>query len=279
MPASRIIQRTGSAAHVLFTLMVAGLVAGCSSSTTGPEEITLIWQDDFDGSIGTLPDPTKWQFDIGTDWGNEQLEYDTNRPENVSLDGNGHLAITARQESYQGSAYTAGRIKTQGRFAQARGRFEARIRLPVGQGIWPAFWMLGDNIGSVGWPACGEIDIMEYRGQEPNVVHGSLHGPGYSGGSAITGHFTLPGNGFDAGFHTFAIEWDREGIAWFVDGQIYQRRSASDLPSGARWVFDHPFFLLLNVAVGGTFVGDPDESTQFPQTMLVDWVRVYGVAS
>jgi len=257
---------------------VAWIGGGCGSSSTAPEEITLVWQDEFDGPAGELPDPSKWNFDIGTDWGNAQLEYDTARPENVSLDGDGHLAITAREETYQGSSYTSGRIHTQGSFAHTRGRFEARIQLPVGQGIWPAFWMLGDDFGTVGWPACGEIDIMEYRGQEPNVVHGSLHGPGYSGGGAVTGRFVLSGNGFDAGFHTFAIEWDQDNISWYVDGQVYQRRSAADLPSGMRWVYDHPFFLILNVAVGGHFVGSPDATTQFPQTMLVDWVRVYGVA-
>jgi beta-glucanase (GH16 family) len=255
------------------------MVAGCGSSSTGPEEVTLLWQDEFDGPAGQLPDASKWSFDVGTDWGNAQLEYDTDRAENVSLDGEGNLAITAREDSYEGSAYTSGRIKTQGKFARQRGRFEARIKLPVGRGIWPAFWLLGDNFETVGWPECGEIDIMEYRGQEPNIVHGSLHGPGYSGGGAITSRFILPGDGFDAGFHTFAIEWDEEGISWFVDGLVYQRRTPADLRSGARWVFDHPFFIILNVAVGGSFVGAPDESTQFPQTMLVDWVRVYGVAS
>jgi len=271
--------RTRSFVRILIALAAAWSAGGCESSSTAPEEITLIWQDNFEGPAGELPDPSKWKFDIGTNWGNEQLEYDTDRPENVSLDGDGHLAITARRETFQGSSYTSGRINTQGKFAHAQGRFEARIKLPSGQGIWPAFWLLGGNFGSVGWPACGEIDIMEYRGQEANVVHGSLHGPGYSGGAAVTGRFVLPGNGFDADFHLFAIEWDQDSIAWFVDGQVYQRRSAGDLPSGVSWVFDHPFFILLNVAVGGHFVGDPDASTQFPQTMLVDWVRVYGVAS
>ncbi len=260
-------------------MAIAPVIAGngCSSSSTSPGEMTLIWHDEFEGPFGQSPDPRKWRFDIGTDWGNGQLEYDTDRPENVYLDGNGKLAITARAEPYQGSAYTSGRITTQGFFAHARGRFEARIRLPAGQGIWPAFWMMGDNFDAVGWPSCGEIDIMEYRGQEPNVVHGSLHGPGYSGGRAITDSFTIPGNGFDAGFNTFAIEWDRDSISWLVNGQVYQRRSPSDLPSGTRWVFDRPFFILLNVAVGGNFVGPPDSSTRFPQTMLVDWVRVHGV--
>jgi beta-glucanase (GH16 family) len=260
-------------------LAVALIGSGCGSSSTGPEEVGLLWQDEFDGPAGQLPDPTKWAFDIGTDWGNAQLEFDTDRAVNVSLDGEGNLAIVAREESYQGSAYTSGRIKTQGKFARARGRFEARIRLPVGQGVWPAFWLLGNNFESVGWPECGEIDIMEYRGQEPNIVHGSLHGPGYSGGGAITSRFVLPGAGFDKGFHTFAIEWGEEGISWFVDGLVYQRRTPSDLPSGGRWVFDRPFFIILNVAVGGNYVGAPDASTQFPQTMLVDWVRVYGVGS
>ena len=250
---------------------------GCSSAGTDPEEVVLLWEDDFTGEAGQPPDPATWRFDIGTDWGNAQLEYDTARPANVSLDGEGHLAITAREEQYQGAAYTSGRITTRGRPGWLRGRFEARIRLPVGQGIWPAFWMLGENFDAVGWPACGEIDIMEYRGQEPNCVHGSLHGPGYSGGAAVTGRFVLPGDGFDAGFHVFAIEWDEEGIRWFVDGLLYQRRTAADLPPGGRWVFDHPFFIILNVAVGGNFVGAPDASTQFPQTMLVDWVRVYGL--
>ncbi len=258
----------------LLALLAAG---GCSDDSTGPEEVVLIWADEFEGPAGQLPDPARWRFDVGTDWGNDQLEYDTARPENVSLDGQGHLAITAREESWEGQPYTSGRIKTEGLFAHAYGRFEARIKLPVGQGIWPAFWLLGDDFSRVGWPQCGEIDIMEYRGQEPNVIHGSLHGPGYSGGGAITGRFTLPGNGFDQDFHVFAIEWSPGEISWLVDGVLYQRRTPDDLPGNARWVYDHPFFIILNVAVGGNFVGSPDETTQFPQTMLVDWVRVYGV--
>jgi len=236
----------------------------------------LLWADEFDGPAGQLPATSKWRFDIGTDWGNDQLEFDTDRPENVALDGNGNLAIVARAESYEGCDYTSGRINTRGLFAQTRGRFEARLKLPVGHGLWPAFWLLGENIETVGWPSCGEIDIMEYRGQEPNTVHGSLHGPGYSGGGAISGHFILPGNGFDADFHIFAVEWDATGITWLVDGLVYQRRGPADLPAGANWVFDHPFFIVLNLAVGGSFVDGPDASTQFPQTLLIDWVQVYG---
>jgi beta-glucanase (GH16 family) len=258
-------------------LSVVLFVAGCGEDEP-PMEWQLMWQDEFEGPAGQSPDSTKWRFDIGTGvngWGNEQLEYDTDRPENVSLDGEGHLAITAIEESYGGQPYTSGRINTSGLFAQTRGRFQARIHLPVGQGIWPAFWLLGANFDKLGWPDCGEIDIMEYRGQEPRIVHGSLHGPRYSGGNAVTGRldFDQP---FDEGFHVFAVDWDENSVTWTVDGDAYQKRTPSDLPSGASWVFNHDFFIILNVAVGGHFVGDPDTSTTFPQTMLIDWVRVYG---
>jgi beta-glucanase (GH16 family) len=245
--------------------------------TDAAPEWELIWADEFDGAAGELPDPANWRFDIGTDWGNAQLEYDTDRPENVSLDGNGHLAITARRESYQGSSYTSGRIKTQGLFEQERGRFEARIQLPRGQGLWPAFWMLGQNFDTVGWPDCGEIDIMEYRGQEPSRVFGTVHGPGYSGSAAVSRVFDLAQDRFDTGFHVFAIEWGVDYIDWFVDGTAYFRVTPEDVTGS--WVFDQPFFILLNLAVGGTIVGPPGASTPFPQSMLVDWVRVYAERS
>jgi len=249
-------------------------LAGCGGPTDDQSvEWRLVWQDEFDGPAGQSPDLTRWQYDIGTDWGNAQLEYDTNRPENVSLDGAGHLAITAREESYLGSNYTSARITTSGQFEPTYGRFEARIRLPTGRGIWPAFWLLGANIGTIGWPACGEIDIMEYRGQEPSINHGSLHGPGYSGGGAVTRRFDLVGDRFDTGFHRFAVEWGVDYVNWMIDDTTYHSVESSDLPG--QWVFDHPFYIILNVAVGGGFVGPPDASTSFPQTMLVDWVRVY----
>lgn len=256
--------------------LIALLSMTACQEDPAPDEYGLIWADEFEGPAGQLPDPERWQFDIGTDWGNLQLEYDTNRPENVSLDGQGHLAITAREEEYQGQPYTSARIKTQDLFEQTWGRFEARIQVPVGQGIWPAFWMLGNDIDEVGWPRCGEIDIMEYRGHEPRVLHGSLHGPGYSGDGARTNSHTLAQGGFHLGFHVFAIEWSESGIRWEVDGYEYHEVTPSDLPAGTDWVYDHPFFLILNLAVGGRWVGSPDENTEFPQTLLVDWVRVYG---
>jgi beta-glucanase (GH16 family) len=258
-------------------LAVILLGLGCWGGRCGenPQGWELAWSDEFNGGMGESPFPAKWRFDVGTDWGNDQLEYDTARPENVSMDGEGHLVITARQESYLGRLYTSARINTQGYFDQARGRFEARIQLPVGQGLWPAFWLLGANFETVGWPQCGEIDIMEYRGQEPSVVHGSLHGPGYSGGRALTGRYALSEGSFHDGFHVFSVEWGDAGITWYVDDVPYQTLRAADLPSGTPWVFDHPFFIILNVAVGGNYVGSPDQTTTFPQRMLVDWVRVY----
>lgn len=273
-------------AGLLAALMSLGLLTACR----GPAPLTyavaptstgrLVWSEEFTGPAGSLPLSTHWAFDVGTDWGNAQLEYDTARPTNVSLDGQGRLAIVARRESYQGSAYTSGRINTRGLFEQREGRFEARMQMPSGQGLWPAFWLLGADLATNPWPACGEIDIMEYRGQQPGLVHGSLHGPGYSGGNARTKAFALPnGARFDQGFHVFAIEWRTNQITWSVDGIPYQVLTPANLPTGTRWVFDHPFFVVLNLAVGGNYVGAPDASTVFPQTLLVDYVRVYQVGS
>lgn len=238
----------------------------------------LVWEDTFDGAAGSRPSAS-WSFDVGGGgWGNAQLEYDTDRAENASLDGQGHLAITARKEPYQGRAYTSARLTTQGRVETTYGRVEARLRLPPGRGLWPAFWLLGRDFGTAGWPACGEIDVLEARGQAPSVAHGSLHGPGYSAGAALTHSYTLPSGTFTSEFHTFAVEWEASRITYFVDETPYQTLTPEDL-SGQRWVFDHPFFLILNLAVGGTYVGDPDGTTAFPQTLLVDSVRVFERAS
>jgi beta-glucanase (GH16 family) len=162
-------------------------------------------------------------------------------------------------------------LKSQGLFTQTYGRFEARIKIPYGQGMWPAFWMLGNDIDTKGWPTCGEIDIMENIGREPSTVHGSMHGPGYDGGSS----YSLSSGNFSDDYHIFAVEWESNVVRFYVDGTLYETRTPADLPAGATWVFDHPFFILLNVAVGGNWPGSPDQTTVFPQTMLVDYVRVY----
>jgi beta-glucanase (GH16 family) len=247
-----------------------------------PEGYALIWSDEFNGSNGSLPDPAKWTYDIGgSGWGNHELEYYTNRRENARIE-DGKLVITAREEPYNGPDgaefdYTSARLKTQGLFSQAYGRFEARIKLPAGQGLWPAFWMLGDNFGSAGWPKCGEIDIMENVGKEPGVNHGSLHAPSSTATTSdLTATITLPaGQKLSDDFHVYAIEWEPEAIRFYLDANLYATFSAAQWPRGGTWVFDHRFFLILNVAVGGDWPGSPDDTTEFPQTMLVDYVRVY----
>jgi beta-glucanase (GH16 family) len=239
----------------------------------------LTWSDEFNGRNGSSPDPSKWTFETGGGgWGNHELEYYTNRRENAHLQ-DGNLAIQALAEKYKGKDgvsrdYTSARMKTRGKFSQAYGRFEARIRIPHGQGLWPAFWMLGENFDAVGWPRCGEIDIMENIGKEPSTVHGSIHGPGYT--KDIEAHYTLPGQKvFSDDFHLFALEWEPDALRFYVDHDLYVTRTHTDLHPDQVWEFDHPFFVILNVAVGGDWPGNPDASSTFPQTMLVDYVRVY----
>ena len=245
------------------------------------EKWVLVWSDEFNAPNGSAVDSTKWVFDIGADgWGNQELEYYTDRPQNSHIE-NGNLVIEARAEKYKGSAgatkdFTSARIKTVGKFSRTYGRFEARIQLPSGQGLWPAFWMLGDNIDAVGWPACGEIDIMENIGKEPSVNHGSIHGPGYTGGDGIEAHTSLAGGKkLSDDFHIYAAEWEPDEVRFYLDDQLYATQSRASLKPAQKWAFDHPFFLILNVAVGGDWPGNPDTSTVFPQTMLVDYVRVY----
>lgn len=241
----------------------------------------LIWSDEFNGRNGSMPDPAKWKIvDDGSGFGNQELEYYTSRSANLH-EQNGNLVITARHEKYTGQdgasrMYTSARIESQGRFELKYGRIEARIKLPKGQGIWPAFWMLGSDYKAIGWPACGEVDIMENVGSEPSRIHGSLHGPGYSGGNPLSGFYDLPGKQhFSDGYHVFAIEWEPQTMRFYVDNVLYETQNAGNLPPGKVWAFDHPFFLVLNVAVGGYWPGSPNAGTRFPASMLVDYVRVY----
>jgi beta-glucanase (GH16 family) len=236
----------------------------------------LVWSDEFTGTNGTAPDSAAWRHDVSGDgFGNNQLEFDTDRTENAALDGQGNLAITARREQFQGNAYTSARINTSGKFLHGYGRFEAKIRVPTGKGVWPAFWVLGENIGDVGWPQCGELDIMEHNGSVPGEIRGSAHGPGYSGGANVGKPYSVPGGNLDRDFHVYGIEWDPEKVVWFVDDVKYLTVTPADLPGGTQWVYDHDFFVILNVAIGGGFVEPPDDSTPLPQSMLVDYVRVY----
>lgn len=258
------------------------LTIGCATNNESEEARfeEIIWQDEFEvnGSV----DSDLWSFDIGTGeeifgqpgWGNNELQYYTDRQDNIIVE-DGMLKITAREESFQGSRYTSAKILTRGKFERTYGRYEARIKLPFGQGIWPAFWLLGDDSNAtVTWPQIGEIDIMEYRGQEPLVIHGSVHGPGYSAGNAVTDRYVLSNGRFDTEFHLFAIEWSPNSIKYYVDDILYNEITPDDVDG--EWVFnDNTFYIIINVAVGGSFVGPPNDSTPFPQTMLVDYVRVY----
>lgn len=261
--------------------ILSGLIFSISCSNDESQTITtmneIVWADEF--TIDGTPDSSKWNFDIGTGqngWGNNELQYYTDRLQNIEVK-NGMLHIKAVKEAYLGSSYTSAKITTKGVFEQKYGRYEAKIKLPWGQGLWPAFWLLGDDSnGSVIWPQIGEIDIMEYRGQQPTIVHGSIHGPGYSAGEAITKSYSLPNDRFDTDFHIFGIEWGPNYINYYLDDVLYNQITPSSLPAGAEWVFnDNNFYIILNLAVGGSFVGSPNTQTVFPQEMIVDYVRVY----
>jgi beta-glucanase (GH16 family) len=267
---------------IVFSFILVSYSPLCQTASASDRKVwRLTWSDEFNGPKGSPVDSSKWSFDIGGGgWGNNELETYTDRAGNSFVNG-GRLVIKALKETFTGPDnitrhYTSARLLTKNKFSQAYGRFEARIKIPYGQGIWPAFWMLGDNIDTARWPNCGEIDIMENIGKEPSIVHGSLHGPGYSGASGVSAAYTLPsGQKFSDDFHTFAVEWEPNVIRFYVDGLMYKTRTPGDLPPGTSWVFDHPFFIILNVAVGGAWPGNPDATTVFPQQMLVDYVRVY----
>jgi beta-glucanase (GH16 family) len=252
------------------------LLTPVSDTSVCPTGYQLKWSDEFNGSAGTAADGSKWTYDVGNNngWGNSELEYYRSGNSNAALDGSGNLVITAKKESYGGFNYTSARLKTQGLASWTYGHVEARIKIPYGQGMWPAFWAMGTNITSVNWPGCGEIDIMENIGREPNKTHGVIHGPGYSGAQGPSSIYTLPSGKLSDAFHVYAIDWEPNKISWSVDGQVFGTKTPADIGSGHTWVFDHPFFIIMNVAVGGGWPGNPDSSTVFPQKMTVDYVRV-----
>ena len=244
----------------------------------------LVLEDEYDkdGSLNS----EIWNYDTGDGtaqgipgWGNNELQFYTDRTENVSVE-NGYLLITAKEEAFNGATYTSGRIQTKGKFQQKYGRFEARIRLPYGQGMWPAFWLLGDDTNGDVWPQIGEIDAMENVGSAPSEIFGSLHGPGYSGGESIGKSYNLPNDRFDTGFHVFGVEWGPNYINYYVDDVLYNQITPEDVEEETNgegeWVFnDREFYIILNIAVGGNLPGSPNAETEFPQSMLVDYVRVY----
>jgi beta-glucanase (GH16 family) len=242
-----------------------------------------VWRDDFDGELGAAPDASKWTPRVREHGQNAEQDYDTARRENSFLDGQGYLVLRARAEHFVDATglaseqpYTSARLDTRGKLEPMYGKLEARIQLPRGgKGVWPAFWLLGANAEEVRWPACGEVDILEMKGSAPSQISGSLHGPGYSGSNPYTRSRALSAGNFGDDFHVFALEWTAEGIRWLVDGRPFHVRTPSGLAAdGKTWVFDHPFYIIVNLAIGGLFDGNPDEQTAFPQDMTLDYVSV-----
>jgi len=241
------------------------------------------WRDDFDGPAQSAPDPMRWNVEIRPTGQNMELDYDTDDRKNSFLDGDGNLVIQALQEQYvdangvqSAQPYTSARLNTSGKLDQTYGKFEARIKLPQGgKGVWPAFWLLGDNVKDAGWPACGEVDILEMRGSSPNNVISSLHGPGYAGSDSVHDHVELASGAYGDDFHVFTFEWTAEATRFLIDGKPFFVKTAAVMgESGLTWVYDHPFFIILNLAIGGEFDGKPDAATVFPQQMLIDYVSV-----
>lgn len=254
------------------------VLAACSETDPLAERWELVWEDEFDGAADSAPDGDNWVAEEGRGpnddgWGNGELQYYTNRPENVALTGDGQLRIRAVNESYEGAEWTSARITTYGKFAFTYGAVEARMKLPEGQGLWPAFWMLGSNIEDVGWPTCGEIDVVEMF-SDPYQVAGTVHGPGYSAGNAV-GDDLKSDEKWTDDFHVYRAEWDFQHITWYVDEELVLTVNPGKTPGFTPWVFKDDMFLLLNLAVGGTYVPNPDDSTPAINEMLVDYVRVY----
>ncbi|GAA2333863.1 family 16 glycosylhydrolase [Streptomyces kunmingensis] len=270
----------------LLAALSATLVASAATGVARAEPsdvaaAAVTFSDTFDGAAGSAVNSSRWTLETGDNVNNHERQYYTSGTNNAALDGQGHLVITAKKENpanyqcwYGTCQYTSARLNTSGKFSAQYGHVEARMKIPRGQGMWPAFWMLGTDIGSVGWPNSGEIDVMENVGFEPSTVHGTLHGPGYSGSAGVGAGYSLPGGqAFADAFHTFAVDWAPNSIKWSVDGVVYQTRTPADV-SGKTWAFNKPFFLILNLAVGGYWPGDPNSSTAFPAQLVVDSVTV-----
>jgi beta-glucanase (GH16 family) len=243
----------------------------------------LVWSDEFNGAQNSPVDSRRWRHETGGAWGEGELQSYTPRKANSYQDGRGRLVTVARAERFRGADsitrdYTSARISTQDRYSFRYGLFEARLKMPVGRGVWPAFWALGTDIDQSGWPECGEIDVVEYLGQEPTTASGTIHGPRDGGGANADyepGRSIVHTTPLAQDFHTYGVQWLPGSIQFYFDGRPYWSITAADLPAGSRWVFDHPFFLILNIAIGGKWAGSPDASTTFPQALYVDYVRVY----
>jgi len=247
----------------------------------------LLFADEFNAPAGEVPNPRHWGHDVGGHgWGNNELQYYSKNPQNAYHDGQGHLVIALRNEPHlaqfrNGKRYSSARLTTNDRFEIQHGLIEARLKVPSGQGLWPAFWMLGADFPKTPWPACGEIDIMEHVGNDPTRMHTNIHGPNFSGNNGLGQGVTLPNSEpFANAYHTVALKWEPYELTWYLDGQKMRTLRRNDIQSPSKpWVFNKPFFLLLNLATGGEWAGEPDASTVFPAFFMIDYVRVYGQSS
>lgn len=250
--------------------------------TVPPGPHRLVWSEEFIGPAGSTPDNTKFGVVVGGGgWGNNELQTYTNRAKNVQLDGNSNLVVTACTEipAYDvgdgfASDYSSGKLQSKSRFTFTYGRVDARIKIPAGRGFWPGFWMLGSNIDTTPWPGCGEIDGAEWLGHEPQRVYHTIHGPNGAGNYGVGANKLFTYSLADD-FHVYSVLWSPGRVQWSVDGTVYAEKTQAQIPAGAGFPFDHPFYLLLNLSVGGNFPGSPDGTTPFPSSMLVDYVRVY----
>jgi beta-glucanase (GH16 family) len=271
--------------QLLFALAVLAAAGPAQAQTWN-----LVWSDEFNGAAGTFPDGSKWGYDVGNNggWGNGESEFYcaagsngapcSSANPNVFMNGSGSLVIRARRDA--NGQWTSTRMLTSGKFSVQYGRIEARMRLVAANGLWPAFWMLGTNIGSVGWPSCGEIDIMEWvDNYGPSATSSALHGPGYSGGGniGVTAGFPNGTRVDDPNYHVFGIIWSPNQIQFYRDStsNIIRTITSGNIPPGTTWAYNHPFFILLNQAVGGNWFPGPDGSTPAVNDVLVDYVRVY----
>jgi beta-glucanase (GH16 family) len=260
---------------VVLTLAAAGLT-GCGD---GEHERKLVWSDEFEGENGALPDPDKWALEQFADATDDEKQCYTDSAENVHTDGNGYLVISAQEHAGNCADgwyrfITSARLTTRGLESWEHARFEIRAKMPGGVGTWPAFWALGEEKG-VEWPEVGEIDAMEYVGRDRNHVIGTVHGADDAGEhwflQADTDHDSL----LSSDMHTYAVEWDDENVRWYLDGEEYGTITRDEVEEVGHWAFDRPYYLVLNLAIGGELGGDVPDSLTFPQELVVDWVRVY----
>lgn len=267
-------------------LLTAGVAAYRAPVNLNNAELTrgsLVWSDEFNGPAGTRPDPRSWNFETGgVGASNHELQCYTTSAANSAENGQGEMVITALNErghvcdNGKTYNYTSARLTTKEKITTQYGRLAIRAQVPTAPGTWPAFWALGSNITKVGWPAAGEIDAMEVIGSAPSVIHGTVHGANRNGAAySVQQTYDVKEN-LNNAFHIFAVDWTPTQIQFSLDGHVYGVTTKSAVSKAGNWAFDQPFYLLINLAIGGDWPGSPTAKTTWPQRYIIDWVRVYG---